>query len=164
MTIEQLKDKLSDLLEDAYSSEEEISKVRSELESALGKSSAEPARESDASNATCAQNQIAPVKIEILTESLSREDFEKVEAIARNLGIDATRSGGLFSRLEIAAKEQANTPLGMFALRILIENQYLKDSLTQIANIASGAVMQLNLINNPPAEPKSRKSKNQGEK
>lgn len=72
--------------------------------------------------------------------------YEEVAEIAAELGIDSLRVSQLHSQLEALHKEECNSPLGIFTLRVLVENAFLHKNLAEMNQITSFAVGHLNKV------------------
>ena len=86
-------------------------------------------------------------------------DLPKAEDVAKTLGVEGLRQSQLYSQLQVLFPKECDTPLGNFALRLLIENSFLQTNLGEMSKLTSSGVAKLNLIHRieAPAKNKGRR-------
>ncbi len=85
---------------------------------------------------------------------MSKADFDEIVTIGKSLGVESLRVTQLYSQLEACCGGASNTRIGMFALRILVENAFLHQHIGRMNELTSSAVVQLNILHKPAKETK----------
>jgi len=146
-SLAELRDKLSDLLDDGFATEEEIAAARSALIEA--EKQLEKLDEVDLSSSL---------------EPATKEDYHNIAELGKTIGVDAIRTAQLFSDLEMKCKPHHNTKLGMYALRMAVINASLQQTIAEMNSISNCAVTRLNQIYREKKNDDDAKPKRNGKK
>ena len=161
--IDQLKERLEQILSDEWSTEEEKEALKKAVLDATGHA-----------------EKLAPAPLELEPKSkilateiaaqrvgpdlncgdvMNREDYDEVVKLGVTLEVDPVHVAQLWSQLEASCKQASNTRIGIFALRVLVENAYLHKLLSQMNTLTNGGVYKLNCLHQKVKTPDKKKGK-----
>lgn len=158
--IDQLKERLEQILNDEWASEDEKNALRKAVLDATGQSEKlQPAPLELEPKSKILATEIAAQRIGPdlnCGDVVDRSNYDEVVALGAALGVDALHVSQLWSQLETSCRQASNTRIGIFALRVLVENAYLHKLLSQMNAITNGGVYKLNCMHQKVKAPEKK--------